>query len=151
MSTISRQISVSCPPERVFAVLQDVARLAEFSHMTIAMRNAPAGKLEKGDKFEQTIKVLGVVFDTEWVVTELVEASTLRFEGTSKANGRASMTQLVMSEGQGSRVEFEVEYDPPLGIIGDIVDKVLFERQHVEAAEQILSRLKYVCENVPAR
>ena len=150
MSTISRQVSVSCPPERVFAVLQDVGRLAEFSHMTIAVRNAPAGKLQKGDRFEQTVKVLGVVFDTEWVVTELVEGSALHFEGTSKANGRASMTQLVMREGQGSRVEFEIDYDPPLGIIGDIVDKVLFERQHAEATEQILARLKTVCESVPA-
>lgn len=150
MSTISSQISVSCPPERVFTVLQDVSRLAEFSHMTMAVRNAPARALQKGDRFEQTVKVLGIVFDTEWVVTELVEGSTVRFEGTSKGNGRAVMTQQVIHEGDGSRVEFEVEYDPPLGIIGDIADKVLFERRHEEATEQILARLKQVCESVPA-
>jgi uncharacterized membrane protein len=52
----------------------------------------------------------------------------------------------VADEGQGSRVRLEVDYDPPWGILGEIADKVLFERRHEEEAESLLVRLKELCE-----
>ena len=142
--------SVSCPPAHVFDVLSNVERLPEFSEMTVAIRNGPGRAVQVGDTFEQAVKVLGVEFDTDWEVTEVVPAQTIRVEGRSQHNGKASLTQNVTVEGTGSRVSFEVDYDPPFGILGEIADKVVFERRNEEQAEQILNRLKELCEGATA-
>ena len=151
MTNIRRQISISCPPEKVFEVLADVERLAEFSHMTVRISNGPGRTLAVGDHFNQIVKVLHVELDTEWEVTEFVEGETIRVEGRSTANGSATVTQHVAAEGDGSLVTFEIEYDPPLGILGDIADRAVFEKRHEHDAEQILVGLKTLCEGVAAR
>lgn len=150
MTNFVRDIVVSCPPAHVFDVLSNVERLPEFSDMTVAIRNGPGRAVQVGDTFEQAVKVLGVEFDTDWEVTEVVPAQTIRVEGRSQHNGKASLTQQVTAEGTGSRVSFEVDYDPPFGILGEIADKVVFERRNEEQAEQILNRLKELCEGATA-
>ncbi|MGZ4767714.1 MAG: SRPBCC family protein [Ilumatobacteraceae bacterium] len=151
MTSIRRQISISCAPGQVFEVLADVERLADFSHMTVAVSNGPGRMLTVGDHFNQVVKVLHVELDTEWEVTEIVAGETIRVEGRSKANGSASVTQHIAAQGDGSLVTFEIEYDPPFGILGDIADKAVFEKRHEHDAEQILVSLKMLCEGVAAR
>ena len=151
MTSIRRHISIACPPSEVFGVLADVERLSEFSHMTVRISNGPGRQLAVGDHFDQIVKVLHVELDTEWEVTELVVDDIIRVEGRSKANGSASMTQRVATQGDGTLVTFEIEYDPPFGILGDIADKAVFEKRHEDDAEQILAGLKTLCESVPAR
>ena len=46
----------------------------------------------------------------------------------------------------GSSVELEVEYDLPLGFLGEIADKLVVERKNEDEAETILQRLKELCE-----
>jgi len=151
VTSIRRHISIACPPSEVFGVLADVERLSEFSHMTVRISNGPGRQLAVGDHFDQIVKVLHVELDTEWEVTELVVDDIIRVEGRSKANGSASMTQRVAAQGDGTLVTFEIEYDPPFGILGDIADKAVFEKRHEDDAEQILAGLKTLCESVPAR
>ncbi len=146
MASFVRDVMVSCPPGHVFALLSDVERLPEFSEMTVAIRNGPGRPVQKGDRFEQAVKVLGVEFDTEWEVVDVVPDSMIRVDGRSHSNGRATLTQHITAEGDGSRVRFEVDYDPPFGILGEIADKVVFERRNEDQAEQILGRLKELCE-----
>ncbi len=146
MTSIRRRTFISCSPAKVFAVLADVERLAEFSHMTAAVTNGPGRPVAVGDHFEQVVKVLHVELDTEWEVTEVVPGASIRVEGRSKANGSATVTQHIAAQGEGSMVTFEIEYDPPFGILGDIADKVVFEKRHELDAEQILAALKTLCE-----
>jgi len=150
MANFVRDVVVSCPAAHVFGVLSNVERLPEFSEMTIAVRNGPGRAVQKGDHFEQAVKVLAVEFDTEWEVVDVVPDSMIRVEGRSHSNGRATLTQHITPEGEGSRVSFEVDYDPPFGILGEIADKLVFERRNEEQAEQILARLKELCEGASA-
>jgi len=145
-----REVVVACPPEHVFGVLSDIERLPEFSEMTVAVRNGPGRAVLAGDHFEQAIKVLGVELETNWEVVEVVPNSLLRVEGTSHGKGRASLTQQVSPDGTGSRVTFTVDYDPPFGVLGEIADKLVFERRNEDQADEILARLKALCEGVPA-
>ena len=151
MTSIRRQIHISCPPSEVYSVLTDIDRLAEFSHMTVGISNSPGRTLAVGDHFDQVVKVLHIELETEWEVTQLVVNEKICVEGRSQANGSATVTQHVAADGDGSLVTFEIEYEPPLGILGDIADKVLFESRHERDAEEILSGLKTLCEGAHAR
>jgi len=151
MTSIRRQVSIACPPAKVFEVLTDVERLAEFSHMTVAISNGPGRTLEVGDHFKQIVKVLHIELDTEWEVLHIIAGESIHLAGRSTGNGSASVTQHVVAQGDGSLVTFEIDYDPPLGIIGDIADKIVFESRHERDAEQILAALKSLCESVLTR
>ncbi len=149
MASFVRDISVTCPPQRVFAVLSDLDRLPEFSDMTVAVRNGPGRLIATGDRFEQAVKVLGIEFDTDWEVTSVVADTLIELKGKSLSNGTARLVQQIVPEGDGCRVTFTVDYDPPFGLLGEIADKVLFERQNEQQAERILLALKGICEAVP--
>lgn len=146
MGHIVRNVTVACPPEKVFGVLADINRLPEFSDMTVDVKG-PDRPLAVGDRFEQTVKVAGKELATEWEVVEVTAPSLIRVEGTSGHNGRASLTDRILpSDEGGSYVEIEVEYDLPLGLLGEIADKVVVERMNEKEAEGILAKLKELCE-----
>ena len=146
MGHIVRDITVSCPPEKVFEVLAHVNRLPEFSPMTVDVKG-PERPVQVGDRFEQTVKLAGKELATDWEVVEVQAPMLLRVEGRSAHNGRAALTDRVTPTADGgSRVELEVEYDLPLGFLGEIADKLVIERKNEDDAETILQRLKELCE-----
>ena len=146
MSSLSRSTVIDCPPDRVYAVLSNVERLPEFSEMTAEVRNGPERPIRLGDRFEQVVKVLGAELETEWEVVELSPPNLLRFEGTATGGARATLVERLSSSGGGTLVELEVDYDLPLGILGKAVDAAFLHGKNEEQAEQILVRLKELCE-----
>lgn len=142
MTTITRDITIASTPTTVFAVLSDLEQLPALSEMTSEVKNTPGRPLQTGDHFDQIVQVAGIDIDSEWEVTEVVTDRLITVEGRSKSNGRASMSERLVPDGDGCRVTLEVDYDPPFGLLGDIADKVVFERRHKDEAEQILVRLK---------
>ncbi len=146
MGELSRSTVVACPPQRVFEVLADVDRLPEFSGMTVEVRSSPGRAVRAGDQFEQVVRVLGKELETTWKVVEIVEPSLLRFEGTGPGGARATLVERLTAEGSGTRVQLEVDYDLPLGLLGDAVDAVYLHGKNEEEAEDILAKLKDLCE-----
>jgi ligand-binding SRPBCC domain-containing protein len=146
MGHLTRSTVVACPPEKVFDVLTDVDRLQEFSHMTVEVRNGPGRTLEVGDKFEQVVTILGKDLESEWTLVEVDRPSLLRFEGTAAAGARATLVERLTAEGGGTRVELDVDYDMPLGILGDAIDAVYLHSKNEEDADAILAKLKGLCE-----
>jgi ribosome-associated toxin RatA of RatAB toxin-antitoxin module len=146
MGRINRSTVVNCSPDRVFAVLAEVERLPEFSEMTVDVRNGPRRPVQPGDSFDQVVKVLGKELETSWRVIDVDEPSVLRFEGTATAGATATLEERLTPEGTGTRVELDVDYDLPLGILGDAVDAVYLHSKSEEQADEILTKLKAICE-----
>lgn len=146
MSSLTRSTVIDCPPDRVYGVLSDVERLPEFSEMTVDVRNGPGRPLRLGDRFEQVVKVLGTELETDWEVVELTPPNLLRFQGTATAGARATLVERISRQGDRTLVELEVDYDLPLGILGRAVDAAFLHGKNEEQAEQILARLKELCE-----
>ncbi len=150
MGHLTRSTVVDCPPERVFQVLSLVERLPEFSSMTVEIRNGPGRPLQAGDRFEQVVKVLGKELESEWTVVEVVAPSLQHLEGTAAGGARATLIERLTAEGTGTRVELDVDYDLPLGILGEAIDAVYLHRKNEEQADEILERLKALCEATPS-
>jgi hypothetical protein len=146
MGHLNRTTVVACDPQVVFGVLSDVDRLPEFSEMTVGIRNSPGRALRAGDRFEQVVRVLGKELESEWQVVAVEEPSLLHLVGTAPAGAKATLIERLSAEGQGTRVELDVEYDMPLGILGDAVDAVYLHSKNEEQADEILAKLKALCE-----
>lgn len=146
MGHLTRSTTIDCAPERVFAVLSDVDRLPQFSSMTVDVRNGPGRPIQAGDTFDQVVKILGKELESRWRVVEVRPPSVIRCEGEATAGARATLTETLAPEGTGTRVELDVDYDLPLGILGDAVDAVFLHSKNEEQADEILARLKSLCE-----
>lgn len=145
MGHIVRSTTIACPPQRVFDVLTAVERLPEFSDMTVDV-HGPGRPVEVGDRFDQVVRVLGKELETEWEVVEVVAPTRLRFTGTGPAGATATLVETLEPAGDGTTVRLDVEYDLPLGILGDAVDALFLERKNEEAADEILARLAALCQ-----
>jgi len=149
MGHLARSTVVACPPEAVYDLLTRVDRLPELSDMTVSVEG-PGRPVEVSDSFEQVVKVLGKELDSTWQVVDLRPSSELRFRGDAPVGASATLTERLTPTGEGTRVDFEVEYDLPLGILGAAVDAVLLRAKAEEMAEEILVRLKALCEGTAA-
>lgn len=150
MTRIVREVEIGCPPEQVFEELCRVDRLPRYSHLTVSVTGAPARPVAVGDVFGQVVRVLGVEFETDWVVMHLDPGRLIHVDGTSPANGTATVVQSVEPTEAGCRVHMTVDYEPPLGILGEIADRLIFEHRNEEDAERILDRLRAHCEGEAA-
>jgi ligand-binding SRPBCC domain-containing protein len=145
MGHLVRSTVVACPPERVFDVLTDVARLPEFSEMTVSIEG-PGRPIQAGDRFTQVVKVLGKELDSEWQVVAVDAPSLLHLEGTAPGGAKATLVERLRPEGDGTHVELDVDYDMPLGLLGDAIDAVYLHSKNEEKADEILAKLKGLCE-----
>lgn len=146
MTNLTRSTVVSCPPDRVYGVLSEVERLPEFSDMTVAVRNGPGRPVQVGDRFEQVVKLVGRELESEWHVRAVEPPTMLRFEGSAPPGVHATLVERLTPEGDGTRVELDVEYGLPMGILGRAVDAVYLRRKNEQQADEILARLKSLCE-----
>jgi uncharacterized membrane protein len=59
------------------------------------------------------------------------------------------MRQNATEAGDGSRVEIEIEYDLPGGVLGEAVDRLYAERRNERETEHPLENLRRLLEDQP--
>jgi uncharacterized membrane protein len=133
----------------VFDQLANWRELTSWSTITGA-HTGPDRCSAVGDEFDQKIRVAGVELDSHWRVTEHEPPSVVAYEATGPGGSWMRMRQRVTPTGAGSRVELEVDYDLPGGVLGDIVDKLYVERRNEREAEHSLHNLKELVEGANA-
>ena len=150
MTRIERAIVINRPPEAVFEVLIDLDRLPDWATIVVETNDAPEPPIRTGSTFRQTIKVMGIPLESTWQVIELERSRHVAYEALALGGGRLALRQTIIPIGDGSRVEMEVDYDLPGGLLGDIADHVFVERHNEGEAERSLENLKRLVESTPA-
>ena len=145
MAKIRRDIEVRATPEEAFEALIDWSRLSDWSTVTISHDGADRGS-GVGDEFDQQLRIAGVPLRTHWRVVEFQPPRSLTYEVTAMAAGRMTLRQEVSPSGEGSRVEFDVDYDLPGGFLGEALDRVYVERRNEREVEHSLQNLKDLLE-----
>ena len=145
MAKIRRDIEVRATPEEAFEALIDWSRLSDWSTVTISHDGADRGS-GVGDEFDQQLRIAGVPLRTHWRVVEFQPPRSLTYEVTAMAAGRMTLRQEVSPSGEGSRVEFDVDYDLPGGFLGEALDRVYVERRNEREVEHSLRNLKDLLE-----
>jgi uncharacterized protein YndB with AHSA1/START domain len=146
MAHIERTIDIAAPPEEVFGVLTDLDRLPDWSTITVATHDAPDGHLDVGDTFRQTLRILGRNLDCDWKVTDVDRPNHVAYEATAPGGGQLRMAQHVRADGDGSRVELDLDYELPGGFGGEMVDRAFVQRRNEREAQHSLDNLKDLLE-----
>jgi carbon monoxide dehydrogenase subunit G len=145
MAKITRETEIRASPEVVFGSLIDWSRLSEWSTITVS-HNGPDRCSGVGEEFDQQLRIAGVPLQTHWRVVEFEPHRSLAYEVTALGGGRMTLRQHVAPSGEGSRVEFDVDYDLPGGFLGEALDRVYVERRNEREVEHSLQNLKDLLE-----
>ncbi len=146
MTRVERTIDIDAPPESVFELLTDLDRLQEWATIAGDTDNPPEKPLTQGAKWKHKVKVAGVELEADWNVVAIDPPRLVEYEATRSEGGWLKMRQSVAPVGGGSRVELEVEYELPWGVLGRAVDKLVVERGNEREAQESLQNLKNLLE-----
>ncbi len=146
MTKISHSIRVQAPQDDVFTLLTDLDRLPDWSTITVTTQGAPTQPINKGDTFQQSLRVVGRQIDTDWTVTELDRPRHVAYEAKGRGGAQLRMAQTVEPSGEGCTVSFEIDYDLPGGVAGGLAS-ALMERRNEREVEHSLQNLKEIAEH----
>jgi uncharacterized membrane protein len=146
VARIERSIRIDAPLEEVFDVLTDLDRLPDWATTVVENHDVPDGPLRPGQRFRQTVRVAGRNLESDWVVRSVDRPRQVGYEATAPGGGELRMIQRVTSDGDGSRVELELDYQLPGGLLGEAVDRAYVERRNEREAEHSLQNIKDLVE-----
>ena len=147
MPTIQQSVEIERPAGAVWAVLEDVRRLPEFSHSTVAVREAPERLTAPGQTFHQEVKLLGRSFDSEWVVAAIEPGRSLTIEGDVGYGVRYCLTESLEELGPDRcRFGLHIEYRLPLGVLGRVAGRLGVERRAEAEAGEVVAGMKALVE-----
>ncbi|HYH49848.1 MAG TPA: SRPBCC family protein [Acidimicrobiia bacterium] len=143
MGTIERTIEVERPARDVWAVLEDVRQIPTYSPSTVAVSQAPERLSGVGQRFCQTIRVLGRDFESDWIVTELQPGRLVALEGTIGVGARYCLVEQVEPLGRDrSRFTVRITFTLPLGLLGRVAGALGVQSRAQREADEVLSNVK---------
>jgi hypothetical protein len=150
MPTIEHDAVIERPAEAVWAVLEDVRRLPEFSASTVAVRDAPERLTAAGQTFHQEVRLLGRSFDSEWVVDAIEPGRSLTIEGDVGYGVRYCLTESLEPMGPDRcRFGLHIDYRLPLGVLGRVAGRLGVERRAQAEAGEVVAGMKRLVEAGP--
>lgn len=145
MAKITREVEIQATSEVAFEALINWSRLSDWSTVTHS-HEGPDRCSGVGEEFDQQLRIAGVPLQTHWRVVEFEPPLSLAYDVTAMAGGRMTLRQQVAPSGDGSRVEFDLDYDLPGGFLGEALDRVYVERRNEREVEHSLQNLKDLLE-----
>ena len=146
MPAIHKSTVVNAPIETVFDAFDDPEALPQYVPPMTHVREVHRSDQRLGDSFQATYVVLGMHFDEAFTYAEYVRPTKLvtRFEGPMRGSMGATLTP---QDGATTRVDLEIDYQMPGGVVGKVADALLVERMNEKNAERMLENLKMIVES----
>ena len=147
MTLVTAKIDIDAPRETVFETMLDPARLNEWVTIHRKVNDADGGRPHEGYAMEQTLCLRGVNFKVKWTLTEFDPGRSATWEGRGPAHSYARTAyKLSDRDGGGTHFEYENEFKPPGGFLGQAASRVLVGGQPQKEANGSLRRLKGLLE-----
>lgn len=125
MPKASVSTEVPAEPERVWAVLNDFARLPEWFVMHVRFVSEPPATPAAGATFRQGVTILGIPGEIAWTLVTVRAPSRVELAGQGPLGIALRATFDIAAAGAGSRVAITFEFSGGLlsGPLGAAVEK----------------------------
>jgi carbon monoxide dehydrogenase subunit G len=142
---VERTVEIAAPPERVYEVVMDPARLADWVTIHHHLVDAPNGPLEKGSELTQCLRLAGTKFNVRWTVVENDPCVRVVWEGRGPVTSHARVAYGFVPNGEGTTFSYLNEYDLPGGPLGRFAGRAV-SRVTQKEIDGTLQRLKSLVE-----
>ena len=147
MTHVTSSIHIASPPEAVWAIALDPARLADWVTIHRALHGHDSGPPRVGFRMNQTLTLRGAPFKVKWKLAECEARRRARWEGAGPAGSRAQTEYVLTPEDDGTRFDYSNDFQAPLGVIGRIAQRAIAGDLPQSEAGKSLLRLKELCES----
>ena len=142
---VERSIQIDAPAEDVYEVVMDPSRLGDWVTIHHHLEDAPNGRLKKGSKLTQCLRLAGKKFKVRWTVVENDPCRRVVWEGRGPVGSHAHIEYGFSSENGATDFSYVNEYDLPGGPLGRIAGRTV-ARVTQKELEGSLQRLKSLVE-----
>ena len=147
MTLVRASIEITAPPDEVYDLMLDPARLGEWVSIHRKVNHADDGPPRPGFQMDQTLHLRGANFKVHWTLTEAERPDHATWEGRGPAHSYARTGyRLTPVEGNGTRFDYENEFKPPGGMLGAAASRVIVGGMPEREANRTLARLKALLE-----
>jgi uncharacterized membrane protein len=134
---------VRAPAGHVFRVALETDRIPDYNPY-MEVRNISGPLDHVGTTFDSTLKLLGRRTDSIATVVEVEPDRLIRIRGKSREGREASdWVYRFVPEGDETLVSLDVDYEVPGGMLGEAMDRLVFERAFERA-------MRHMAENFTA-
>jgi len=144
MAIAEESININAPADSIFDVVANPAKTPEWMPGVSGVINVQGPPGQQGTSAEYAYSVLGNKFDMNTVVTEVDKPSklVLQMEGDFPGTFQVSL----QPQGQATRVDLKMEYDPPGGLWARGENRVTLIRVTQQNLEEGAEKLRLLCE-----
>lgn len=142
---VERTTEIAAPRERVYELVMDPRRLADWVTIHRALVDAPEGQLSRGSQLVQELHLAGRSFRVHWTVVEADRPARVVWEGRGPLGTRARVAYSFEPRGQRTRFSYLNEYELPGGPLGRLAGPAV-RRVTAKEVEGSLHRLKALLE-----
>ena len=146
MSTVHATIDIDAPPEKVYDLMLDPARLHEWVTIHRKINHADSGTPATGFEMDQTLHLRGTNFKVHWTLTEADRPRRATWEGKGPAGSYARTSFVLEARDGGTHFEYQNEFKAPGGLLGAAASRVIVGGVPEREANRSLSRLKALLE-----
>ena len=126
----------------------DPGRLGDWVTIHRRLDRVSRIPLTEGSTLEQTLQLRGVSVKVRWTIAEVRSGRLAVWEGNGPARATAHTTyKLSPADGSGTRFDYELEFNAPLGPIGAMASRALIGGVPQREADKTLGRLKALLED----
>jgi uncharacterized membrane protein len=147
MSTVSAEIEIDAPMERVWETVMDPTRLGDWVTIHKSVSNVSDLPLRRGSSMEQAMHVRGLTFHVHWTLMAVDNPRHAEWEGGGPARSTA-IIRYELSEDQGrTTFRYTNEFHLPGGPLGSVASRMIVGATSQREANDSLSRLKALIES----
>jgi uncharacterized membrane protein len=142
---VERAIHIAAPPEAVYDIVMDPARLSEWVTIHDHLESSSQSPLQKGSELTQVLKLAGRRFKVHWNVIENQPCEHVVWEGRGPVASHARVEYRFNSNAGGTDFSYVNEYDLPGGALGRIAGRAV-ARVTQKELDATLQRLRQLVE-----
>jgi uncharacterized membrane protein len=142
---VERTIEIDAPAKQVYDIVMDASRLGDWVTIHDHLEDAPNGRLRRGSKLTQSLRLAGRRFTVRWTVVENEPCQHVVWEGRGPVGSHARVEYSFDEDGQATRFSYMNQYDLPGGPLGRVAGHAV-SRVTEKELDGSLQRLKSLVE-----
>jgi uncharacterized protein YndB with AHSA1/START domain len=128
MGRVRNSVHIDAPPQIAWEIARDPTRIPQWNTTVVAVKDVTGPLDQPGTTYTAMSKVVGRPLDIHWRIDRVEPMRRLEASASAPGGGSAHLNVEYLPEGGGTTVSVEVDYELPLGFLGDMADRLFAER-----------------------
>jgi uncharacterized membrane protein len=128
MGRVQNVVHIDAPVEVAWDVGRTAHRIPEWNTTVVSVKDATGPLDQPGAMYTAVLKIVGRPLEVRWRVDQVEPLRRAETTGVAPGGGTAGVVVAYEPEGSGTRMTVDVDYELPMGFLGEVVDKLFAER-----------------------